>query len=68
MTNISRKHWLSPFPEDDIIHLVERALPGSDWPYLEGRRLLMKYLAQLGKLDTDRVRQIMGDNGLELLT
>ena len=63
---------MSPFPEDDIAHLVdaigaERVLLGSDWPHLEGTPLPIDYLSQLGKLDPESVRRIMRDNGLELL-
>jgi len=73
-SDIFKEHiWVSPFPEDDITHLVdaigaERVLLGSDWPHLEGTPLPIDYLPQLGKLDADSVRRIMRDNGLELLT
>ena len=72
-SEIFREHiWVSPFPEDDIAHLVdsigaERVLLGSDWPHLEGTPQPIDYLPQLGKLDADSVRRIMRDNGLELL-
>jgi predicted TIM-barrel fold metal-dependent hydrolase len=73
-SDIFKEHiWVSPFPEDDIAHLVdaigaERVLLGSDWPHLEGTPLPIDYLPQLGKLDAGSVRRIMRDNGLELLT
>jgi predicted TIM-barrel fold metal-dependent hydrolase len=73
-SDIFKEHiWVSPFPEDDIAHLVdsigaERVLLGSDWPHLEGTPQPIDYLPQLGKLDADSVRRIMRDNGLELLT
>jgi predicted TIM-barrel fold metal-dependent hydrolase len=72
-SDIFKEHiWVSPFPEDDIAHLVDaigaqRVLLGSDWPHLEGTPLPIDYLSQLGKLDADSVRRIMRDNGLELL-
>ncbi len=64
---------MSPFPEDDIPHVVDligadRVLLGSDWPHLEGTPEPIDYLAQLDKLDAASVRRIMRDNGLELLT
>jgi len=73
-SDIFKEHiWVSPFPEDDITHLVdsigaERVLLGSDWPHLEGIPQPIDYLPQLGKLDADSVRRIMRDNALELLT
>ena len=73
-SDIFKEHiWVSPFPEDDITHLVDaigaqRVLLGSDWPHLEGTPLPIDYLPQLGKLDAESVRRIMRDNGLELLT
>jgi predicted TIM-barrel fold metal-dependent hydrolase len=72
-SDIFKEHiWVSPFPEDDIGHLVdsigvERVLLGSDWPHLEGTPQPSDYLPQLGKLDADSVRRIARDNGLELL-
>jgi predicted TIM-barrel fold metal-dependent hydrolase len=73
-SDIFKEHlWVSPFPEDDIAHVVDligadRVLLGSDWPHLEGTPQPIDYLAQLDKLDTASVRRIMRDNGLELLT
>ena len=65
--------WVSPFPEDDIAHVVDligadRVLLGSDWPHLEGTPEPIDYVAQLDKLDAASVRRIMRDNALELLT
>jgi predicted TIM-barrel fold metal-dependent hydrolase len=73
-SDIFKEHiWVSPFPEDDITHVVdligaERVLLGSDWPHLEGTPEPIDYVAQLDKLDAASVRRIMRDNGLELLT
>jgi len=73
-SDIFKEHiWVSPFPEDDIAHVVDaigadRVLLGSDWPHLEGTPEPIDYLRQLDKLDADSVRRIMRDNGLELLT
>ena len=41
--------WVSPFPEDDIAHVVDligadRVLLGSDWPHLEGTPQPIDYL------------------------
>jgi len=73
-SDIFKEHvWVSPFPEDDIVGLVDaigadRVLLGSDWPHLEGTPQPVEYLAQLDKLDAESVRRITRDNGLELLT
>jgi predicted TIM-barrel fold metal-dependent hydrolase len=73
-SDIFKEHiWVSPFPEDDITHVVDsigadRVLLGSDWPHLEGTPLPIDYAQRLDKLDAASVRRIMRDNGLELLT
>ncbi len=73
-SDIFKEHvWVSPFPEDDIAHVVDligadRVLLGSDWPHLEGTPEPIDYLTQLDKLDAASVQRIMRDNGLELLT
>jgi predicted TIM-barrel fold metal-dependent hydrolase len=65
--------WVSPYPEDDIVGLVDRigadrVLLGSDWPHLEGTPTPIEYMAQLDKLDAASVRRIMRDNALDLLS
>jgi predicted TIM-barrel fold metal-dependent hydrolase len=73
-SEIFRQHvWVSPFPEEDLVALVEQigvghVLFGSDWPHLEGTPEPSDYADALKGFDTNSIRRIMRDNALELIT
>lgn len=66
--------WVSPFYEEDIRELanlvgVQKVVMGSDWPHAEGLGEPTDYLYDLEKdgFEPPDIRQIMRDNGFELL-
>jgi predicted TIM-barrel fold metal-dependent hydrolase len=64
--------WVSPFPEDDIIELMETVGPehilfGSDYPHPEGLREPGDYVGRLAGCDAHTARRVLRDNTAELL-
>jgi len=65
--------WVSPFFEDDVYALVEqvgssRVVFGSDFPHVEGLAEPVSFAKEIDRLPDADVRQIMRDNGRELVT
>jgi len=68
-----RRHvYVAPYPEDDIVRLVEmigaeHVLFGSDWPHPEGVAEPLAFLKYLEGLSDAQIRTIARDNGVRLL-
>jgi predicted TIM-barrel fold metal-dependent hydrolase len=69
---VKRHVFVTPFPEDDIAGIAERAgcgslCLGSDFPHAEGCEKPIDYLEKLAGLADSEVRKIMRDNGRRVL-
>jgi predicted TIM-barrel fold metal-dependent hydrolase len=70
---LGRHLYLTPYPEDDVPALVERAgrdhvLFGSDYPHPEGLAEPNAFSDLLGGVDDATRRRVMHDNTAELLS
>jgi predicted TIM-barrel fold metal-dependent hydrolase len=72
-SDIFRRHvYVSPYFEDDLTELgeligVDHILFGSDWPHAEGVPEPLDFLKYLDGFSTDETRDIMRNNGADLL-
>ena len=64
--------WVSPFPEDDIVELIELLGPdhvlfGSDYPHPEGLRLPRDYLPLMDACSDEVKRKVLRSNAAGLI-
>jgi predicted TIM-barrel fold metal-dependent hydrolase len=64
--------WICPFPEDDILDLLDTVGPdhilfGSDYPHPEGLREPRDYVGRLDTVDPTVARKVLRGNTAELL-